>query len=78
VCDRLAVISRSDIYVILLKLCDTRRPTMGLHKQYLKVGQSAKNRLFGVKPWKKIPGNAEGTSSIQMLISEQGKINHGE
>jgi hypothetical protein len=51
---------------------------MGLHKQYLKVGQSAKNRLFGIKPWRKIPANPEGTSAIQMLISEQGKFNHGE
>jgi hypothetical protein len=51
---------------------------MGLHKQYLKVGQSAKNRLFGVKPWRKTPASPEGTSAIQMLISEQGKVNHGE
>lgn len=50
---------------------------MGLHKQYLKVGQSAKNRLFGIKPMRKTPANSEGTSPIQMLISEQGKINHG-
>lgn len=50
---------------------------MGLHKQYLKVGQSAKNRLFGVKPWTKTPAGSEGTSAIQMLISEQGKVNHG-
>ena len=51
---------------------------MGLHKQYLKVGQSAKNRLFGVKPWKKTPARPEGISAIQMLISEQGKVNHGK
>lgn len=50
---------------------------MGLHKQYLKVGQSAKNRLFGVKPWRKTPASPEGTSAVQMLISEQGKVNHG-
>jgi hypothetical protein len=51
---------------------------MGLHKQYLKVGQSAKNRLFGVKPWRKTPASAEGASSVQMLISEQGKFNHSK
>jgi hypothetical protein len=51
---------------------------MGLHKQYLKVGQSAKNRLFGVKPWRKSLASPEGNSAIQMLISEQGKVNHGE
>ena len=51
---------------------------MGLHKQYLKVGQSAKNRLFGIKPMRKTPANSDGTSPIQMLISEQGKINHGK
>jgi hypothetical protein len=51
---------------------------MGLHKQYLKVGQSAKNRLFGVKPWRKTPASPEGTSAVQMLISEQGKFNHGK
>ncbi|XP_069685569.1 scavenger receptor class B member 1 [Periplaneta americana] len=50
---------------------------MGLHKQYLKVGQSAKNRLFGIKPMRKTPASSEGSSPIQMLISEQGKFNHG-
>ncbi|KAJ8886471.1 hypothetical protein PR048_012682 [Dryococelus australis] len=51
---------------------------MGLHKQYLKVGQSAKNRLFGVPPpFKKTPaGSQDSTSPIQMLISEQGRVNH--
>ncbi|XP_063219535.1 scavenger receptor class B member 1 isoform X1 [Bacillus rossius redtenbacheri] len=54
---------------------------MGLHKQYLKVGQSAKNRLFGVPPpFKKTPaaaGAQDSTSPIQMLISERGRVNHG-
>lgn len=45
------------------------------HKQYLKVGQSAKNRLFGISPFR---GGPSGGSPIQMLISEQGKINHSE
>ena len=45
------------------------------HKQYLKVGQSAKNRLFGISPFR---AGSNGGSPIQMLISEQGKINHSE
>ncbi|XP_046980078.1 scavenger receptor class B member 1 [Schistocerca americana] len=51
---------------------------MGLHKQYLQVGRSAKNRLFGIPPsGKRTPANGDTVSPIQMLISEQGKINHG-
>ncbi|XP_066990954.2 scavenger receptor class B member 1 [Anabrus simplex] len=50
---------------------------MGLHKQYLKVGQSAKNRLFGIKPTAKSQvSQQDSTSPLQMLISEQGKVNH--
>ncbi|XP_071441535.1 scavenger receptor class B member 1-like [Hetaerina americana] len=51
---------------------------MGLHKQYLKVGQSARNKLFGVSPFRSAAskGSGEG-ASIQMLISEPKKFFHG-
>ncbi|CAH0712801.1 unnamed protein product, partial [Brenthis ino] len=39
------------------------------HKQYLAVGQSARNRLFGIPNKKPVP--------LNMLISQQGKLNHG-
>ncbi|CAH2056079.1 unnamed protein product, partial [Iphiclides podalirius] len=44
------------------------------HKQYLAVGQSARNRLFGLTP--RISGDKR-TVPLNMLISQQGKINHG-
>lgn len=43
------------------------------HKQYLAVSQSARNRLFGLTP--RISG--ERNMPINMLISQQGKINAG-
>lgn len=44
------------------------------HKQYLAVGQSARNRLFGLAP--RISGDKPAVP-LNMLISQQGKINHG-
>ncbi|XP_038219846.1 scavenger receptor class B member 1 [Zerene cesonia] len=44
------------------------------HKQYRAVGQSARNRLFGLNP--RISGD-EKTVPLSMLISQQGKLNHG-
>lgn len=52
-------------------------PTIMGHKQYLKVGQSAKNKLFGVAPSKRQKRMDDGTP-INMLISEQGKISSGK
>lgn len=47
---------------------------MGLNKPYYKVGQSAKNRLFGIAP----PSTTgRDRTPLQMLVSEQGKISHG-
>lgn len=43
------------------------------HKPYLAVGQSARNRLFGWAP--RISGDKQ--VPLNMLISQQGKINHG-
>lgn len=51
--------------------------TKGIHKQYLKVGQSAKNKLFGISPGQDY-GQRTGSKPLSMLISEQGKINHGK
>ena len=50
------------------------------HKQYLKVGQSAKNRLFGVAApsSKKQRKMDDGGTPINMLISEQSKISTGK
>ncbi|XP_052749124.1 scavenger receptor class B member 1 [Galleria mellonella] len=45
--------------------------TMG-HKQYLAVGQSARNRLFGLP---RLSGDKQ--IPLNMLISQQGKINRG-
>lgn len=54
---------------------------VGLHKQYLKVGQSAKNRLFGIEPKsarRRPVGHTDSSAStIQMLISERGKLHNG-
>ncbi|XP_046660020.1 scavenger receptor class B member 1 isoform X1 [Homalodisca vitripennis] len=44
---------------------------MGLNKQYYKVGQNAKNRLFGIAP-----SNTRQDRPIQMLVSDQAKISH--
>ncbi|XP_045538328.1 scavenger receptor class B member 1 [Papilio machaon] len=44
------------------------------YKQYLAVGQSARNRLFGLAP--RISGDKR-TLPLNMMISQQGKINHG-
>ncbi|XP_034827962.1 scavenger receptor class B member 1 [Maniola hyperantus] len=44
------------------------------HKQYLAVGQSARNRLFGLAP--RLPGDKKPLP-LNMLISQQGKISHG-
>lgn len=43
------------------------------HKQYLAVSQTARSRLFGLSP--RLPGDK--TVPLNMLISQQGKINHG-
>ncbi|CAH2217824.1 jg24112, partial [Pararge aegeria aegeria] len=43
------------------------------HKQYLAVGQSARNRLFGLAP--RLPGDKKPLP-LNMLISQQGKISH--
>ncbi|XP_047513560.1 scavenger receptor class B member 1 [Pieris napi] len=44
------------------------------HKQYRAVGQSARNRLFGLNP--RISGDDKSVP-LSMLISQQGKLNHG-
>ncbi|XP_044738554.1 scavenger receptor class B member 1 isoform X2 [Chrysoperla carnea] len=44
------------------------------HKQYMRVGQTAKNSLFGVD--RRSAPSSNGTP-LQMLISQQGKFNHG-
>lgn len=60
---------------------------MGLQKQYLKVGQSAKNRLFGVQP--NVPAKKAHFSSaahsrntdtrpLQMMVSDQNKISNSK
>ena len=51
---------------------------MGLHKQYLKVGQNAKNRLFGVPPAKRHRRRADDGTPINMLISETGGVSTGK
>jgi len=54
---------------------------MGLHKQYIKVGQNAKNRLFGVSPSKKrvTPKIPTGDGKpISMLISDGNNISTGK
>lgn len=48
--------------------------TMGLYKQYLRVGQYARNQLFGINN----RNGGANVAPIQMLISEQGKINTSE
>ncbi|XP_075230512.1 scavenger receptor class B member debris buster isoform X2 [Lycorma delicatula] len=54
---------------------------MGLNKQYIKVGQSAKNRLFGI-PARGPTGHASHAhhggdrTPLQMLVSHQGSISH--
>ncbi|XP_014280530.1 scavenger receptor class B member 1 isoform X2 [Halyomorpha halys] len=50
---------------------------MGLTKQYLRVGQSTRNRLFGVAPLSRGPSLREDRTPLQMLVSEQGTISHG-
>lgn len=45
------------------------------HKQYMRVGQTAKNSLFGVD--RRSAPSSNGTP-LQMLISQQGKFNHGK
>lgn len=50
---------------------------MGLNKPYYKVGQSAKNRLFGISPSTPNTGAGRDRTPLQMLVSEQGKISHG-
>jgi len=46
---------------------------MGLHKQYLKVGQNARDHIFG------IPKNGRsGTTPLSLLISQGAKINNGK
>ncbi|XP_050685744.1 scavenger receptor class B member 1 [Leptidea sinapis] len=44
------------------------------HKQYRAVGQTARNRLFGLNP--RISGDKKPVP-LSMLISQQGKLNHG-
>lgn len=45
---------------------------MGLHKQYLKVGQNARDQIFGL-------GRGGRTSSpLSMLISKGAKLNNSE
>lgn len=55
---------------------------MGLQKQYLKVGQSAKNRLFGIQPNTPVRKSTSGrsrnadTRPLQMMVSDQNKISN--
>lgn len=51
---------------------------MGLHKQYLKVGQNAKNRLFGIPPTNRHRRRADDGTPINMLISESGRVSTGK
>lgn len=45
---------------------------MGLHKNYLKVGQNASNHIFG------LPKMHRGSTPISMLISYGAKFNSSE
>lgn len=47
---------------------------MGLHKNYLRVGQNAGNQLFGVSH---IP-RTNGTTPLSMLISQGAKFNNSK
>lgn len=46
-----------------------RNINMGLHKNYLKVGQNASNQIFG------IPRVPRGSTPLSMLISYGAKFN---
>lgn len=51
------------------------RLTRQITKQYIKVGQSAKNRLFGVAPHFMQRDNGSGDKKpLQMLVSEKGRM----
>lgn len=62
-------------FFLHIELATSDSATMGLHKQYMRVGQSAKNSLFGITPDPARRRKPEA-SPLQMLISHQGKINH--
>lgn len=55
---------------------------MGLHKQYLKVGQNARNQLFGLpkgtKTNKTGGGSGNATSPLSMLISQGVTFNNSK
>ena len=55
---------------------------MVLPRQYLRVGQSVRNRLFGISNGGSGDNNARfqnvDYSPIQMLISQQGRIDRGK
>lgn len=61
-----------------------RNSIMGLQKQYLKVGQSAKNRLFGIQPNTPVRKSTSGrsrnadTRPLQMMVSDQNKISNSK
>lgn len=47
---------------------------MGLHKQYFKVGQNARNQLFGIAKSSK----SNGSTPLSMLISQGVKLNNSK
>lgn len=48
---------------------------MGLEKQYIKYGQSARDKIFGVAPE---AGRKQGPTPLSMLISQGAKFNNSE
>lgn len=60
-------------------LCFRYALSMGLAQQYRRVGQSAKNSLFGISPFKRGPSlKGDRVPLTQMLLTEQGHISQGE
>lgn len=47
---------------------------MGLHRNYLRVGQNAGNQLFGIPH---VP-RANGATPLSMLISQGAKFNNSK
>ncbi|XP_014255166.1 scavenger receptor class B member 1 isoform X2 [Cimex lectularius] len=61
---------------MVIKLPKICTEAMGYTKQYLRVGQSAKNRLFGVPPVRRGPSLNADKTPLQMLVSQDGQVNY--
>lgn len=47
---------------------------MGLEKQYIKYGQSARDKIFGMSP----EARKQGPTPLSMLISQGAKFNNSK